>query len=458
MIEVRNQSRKAEFLPTIAKFCVWRRLISGLGLVALPVAAQQGSVSSSNVPSPVLSSIIIQDSNAIPTVYSPENFAALNGTNLIPAGNFTNSVETNGFTAKLATARLLEKSRQSEKAEALFVELLAANVPEPIQRAALLELGAVVRDENDLPRAQTIYSQYLSRWPGDIHIPEVLLRQGQLFRQMGLTDLALGKFYSVMTSALSLKNDQLAYYQQLVLQTQIEIAETHYLVGHYADAADFYSRLMASQNQALPRPQMQFRLIRSLTIIGHNEKAASEAEDFLARYPDADETPEVRYYFAAALKALGRNNEALQQVLLCLCEQKIKTKNHPEVWAYWQQRVGNEIGNQLYREGDYARALEIYINLAKLDASPNWQIPVYYQMAATYEQLMQPQKAIETYGAILAREAEVGTNMTPSLQAMFDMTRWRQNFVKWQGKAVSMQQSFANSTDVSGGSETNSTP
>lgn len=458
MIEVRKRSLKNKFFPTIAKYRGCWLLISGWLLAVWPVAAQPASVTSSNAPATILSSIIIQDSNAIPTVYNTENFAGLSGTNFISDGSLTNSLETNEFTVKMTTARLLEKSGQFAKAEALFVALLAKDVPEPVQKAALLELGAVVRDENDLPRAQTIYSQYLLRWPGDIHIPEVLLRQGQLFRQMGLTDLALGKFYSVMTAALSLKNDQLVYYQRLVLQTQIEIAETHYLMGHYADAADFYARLLASQDQDLPRPQMQFRLIRSLTIIGHNDKAVSEANDFISRYPDADDLPEVRYYFAEALKALGRNSEALQQVLLCLREQKVKTKNHPEVWAYWQQRVGNEIGNQLYREGDYVRALEIYVNLAKLDTSPSWQIPVYYQMAATYEQLMQPKKAIETYGAILAREAEVGTNMTPSLKTMFEMARWRQNFVKWQGKAESMDQSFANATtSASDGSETNST-
>jgi tetratricopeptide (TPR) repeat protein len=336
--------------------------------------------------------------------------------------------------------------------------LLAVKTPETVKKSAVLWLGAVVRDENDLPRAQTIYAQYLSRWPGDIHIPEVLLRQGQIFRQMGLSDLALGKFYSVMTSALSLKNDQFAYYQRLVLQTQIEIAETHYLMGQFNDAADFYSRLLASPDPALPRPQMQFRLIRSLAITSHNEQAASQAEDFLSRYPDADDAPEVRYYFAEALKALGRNNEALQQVLLCLREQKIKTKKHPEVWAYWQQRVGNEIGNQLYREGDYVKALEIFINLTKLDSSPNWQIPIYYQMAATYEELLQPQKAVETYGAILARESEIGTNMTPNLQVIFDMARWRQNFVKWQGSAKLAEQSFANSAQAVVNTETNSTP
>ena len=68
------------------------------------------------------------------------------------------------------------------------------------------------------------------------------------------------KFYSVMTSALSLKNDQLAYYQSLVLQTQVEIAETHYLIGQFADAADFYSRLLQNTDPALNRSQITIPL------------------------------------------------------------------------------------------------------------------------------------------------------------------------------------------------------
>src|ERR1700721_2309306 len=112
--------------------------------------------------------------------------------------------------------------------------------------------------------------------------------------------MALGKYYSVMASALSLKNDQFAYYQNLVMQTQVEIADTHYLMGHYVDAADFYSRLMQNPDPGLNRPQIQFRLGPSLTIIGQNDEAASQAQDFLTRYPDAEEVPEVRYYLAQA--------------------------------------------------------------------------------------------------------------------------------------------------------------
>jgi tetratricopeptide (TPR) repeat protein len=206
-------------------------------------------------------------------------------------------------------------------------------------------------------------------------------------------------------------------------------------MGHFVDAADFYSRLLQNPDPGLDRPQMQFRLVRSLTIIGRNDEAASQAQDFISRYPDADETPEVRYYLAQAFKALGRDDEALQEVLLCLQQQKDRAGNDPAVWTYWQQRVGNEIGNQLYHKGDYVHALEIYVDLAQLDSSATWQVPVYYQMGLTYEKLAQPQRAADAYKQILAREAEVGTNATPGMQAIFDMARWRVNFVKWQQNA-----------------------
>ena len=343
-------------------------------------------------------------------------------------------------------ATYFTNTRQPEKAEPLLVGLLAGNMPEPIQKSALFELGTVAHNENDLPRAQSIYGQYLERWPADVKAPEIMLRQGEIFRQMGLNDLALGKFYSVMTSALSLKNDQLAYYQSLVLQTQVEIAETHYLAGQFADAADFYTRLMLNTDPSLNRSQIQYRLVRSLAIIGRNDQTVAQAKNFILEYPDADQTPEVRYYLAEALKALGQNAEALQQVLLCLREQKSKTQNNPQSWAYWQQRIGNEIANQLYREGDYIDSLLVYTDLAQLDSSPNWQIPVDYQMGITYEKLSQPQKAVDTYNAILARQTEVGTNATSALQAVFDMAYWRLNFIQWQTNAEAIDHSLIRST------------
>jgi tetratricopeptide (TPR) repeat protein len=378
------------------------------------------------------------------TTNSPANFTA-----------GTSAAGTN-YADVLVMAGYYKRTMQPQEAEPLLIGLLAQNVPENIQRSALFELGGVVRDENDLGRAQTIYSQFLNRWPDDIRVPEVYLRQGQIFRQMGLTELALGKFYTVMATAISLKNDQLAFYQKLVLETQVEIAETHYLMGHYVDAADFYKRLLQNTDPSLDRPQMEYRLIRSLAIIGHNDEAVGEAQTFLARYPNAGEVPEVRYYLAQALKSLGRDDEALQEVLMCLQQQQTNNDINPTAWLYWQKRVGNEIANGLYHEGNYVQALEIYVDLAQLDPSPSWQIPVFYQTGLAYEKLSQPQKASDTYKQILAEQTQVGTNATPGIQAVFNMAQWRINFLKWQQNAQSVDQALA--TAVANSNPTNSPP
>ena len=58
-----------------------------------------------------------------------------------------------------------------------------------------------------------------------------------------------------------------------------------------------------------------------------------------------------------------------------------------------------------------------------------------YQIGITYERLLQPEKAIDTYNQILSHEAALGTNASPGLKAVFDMARWRRNFLEWQNKA-----------------------
>ena len=335
----------------------------------------------------------------------------------------------------LSLARFSASTRDFLAAEKNFERLLSADVPEEMCRTALFEMAVAVQAEGDLPRAQAMLMQYVQRWPGDSRSPEVFLHQGQVFRQMGLHNFALSKFYGVMTTALSLKNDQIPYYKRLVLQAQMEIAETHFQIGRYKDAADYYQRLLTQSDPALDRAQIQFRLVRSLSAASQHEAAARQAKDFLEHFKSSADEPEVRYYLAQALKAQGRNPDALRQVLLFLQEQSVSAKDRPEVWSYWQQRVGNEIGNQLYQDGDFIRALEVYLALSKLDGSPAWQLPVRYQVGITYEKLLQPQLAAEAYRTIAATVPQLGTNLSPGLKSVVDMAQWRLNFLQWQERA-----------------------
>ena len=335
----------------------------------------------------------------------------------------------------LSLARFLTTTREYPLAEKNYERLLAADVPEALQQTALFEMALLVQTENDLPRAQSMLEQYLQHWPGDVRSPEIFLHQGRIFRQMGLFTYALSKFYSVSSSALSLKNDQLPYYKKLVLTAQLEIAETEFGQGHYQGAAEFYTRLLAQNAPGLDRAAVQFRLVRALNALRRHGETVQQAKDFLGRYPDSLDEPEARYYLAQALKGQNRNADALQQVMIFLHEQREKTKDRPEVWAYWQQRVGNEIGNQLYQDGDYIRALEVYLALSKLDGAAGWQLPVRYQVGITYEKLLQPRLAAVAYRAVTNSAPPLGTNLTPGLKSVVDMAQWRLDFLQWQERA-----------------------
>ncbi|HTB83536.1 MAG TPA: tetratricopeptide repeat protein [Candidatus Sulfotelmatobacter sp.] len=369
-----------------------------------------------------------------------------NGPALLPE---VSNVDTNAAAAAkkmerlnfaLSTARLDVETRDFQAAEKYFLLLLAEDVPDDLQKTALFEMGETVQAADDLSRAQSIFAQYQQRWPNDARSPEICLHQGQLFRSMGMNQLALAKFYAVMTTALALKSDQLPYYKRLVLQAQVEIAETHYLIGKFADAAEYYSRLLNEQDPALDRAQIQFRLVRSLVAIDKFDDAASQAQDFLTHYADSPEEPEMRYHLAQALKGLGRNADAMQQVLIFLKEERAQTKDHPEVWTYWQQRVGNEIGNALYQEGDFIHALQVYVTLSQLDAAPAWQLPVNYQIGITYEKLLQPSNAIVAYRSITNSAVSLGTNTTDSLKSVAEMAQWRLDYLQWQERAEDFNQ------------------
>jgi tetratricopeptide (TPR) repeat protein len=226
------------------------------------------------------------------------------------------------------------------------------------------------------------------------------------------------------------------YYKSLVLQAQVEIADTYYLEGKFAEAADFFGRLLKTDAAGLNKPQIQFQLIRSLSCLTNHAETTAKAQVFLELYPNSPDVPEVRFLLASTLKKVGRNQDSMKQVLLLLQSQQENVQKNPETWNYWQQRAGNEIANQLYKEGDYLNALEIYLNLADLNKSIAWQLPVWYQTALVYEQLQQSQKASDMYTRIIDRQKELtDANTSPSLVSLFDMAKWRKDYIAWIEKS-----------------------
>ena len=339
---------------------------------------------------------------------------------------------TRVYMTKVETGRLLRRERNTKQAAQALIEVLQSHAPTEPKRAALLELGLVAQDEGNLSRAQHLFTQFVQQYTTDPAVPEVFLRQGLIYRQMGINNLAVAKFYNVMNSALVMKLNQFDYYRRMVLQAMTEIADTYYLQGNYTNAVDFFQRVLKQDSPDLNRLQIRFKLLRSLAATGKDPEAVAVAESFIKEHAEAPEIAEVRFLLASSLKQLGRNREAMRQVLELLDSQQSQASRNPEAWAYWQQRAGNDIANQLYEEGDYLNALEIYINLAGMNTSPGWQLPVWYQIGLVCERLRQPMKAAEHYQQIVARSHELATNAPPGLKAVVEMARWRSEFLGWQ--------------------------
>jgi tetratricopeptide (TPR) repeat protein len=404
---------------------IWRQLSNEV-LQALPAARQ------TNMP--------VEDIGADAT---PDAASSLRqSAHLIANSNLlVNPHETNvpararDYREDLQRARQARIDKDSVNAFRFLISLLKSPAPDDVHRSALLELALAAQQDGQIAKAQQIFSQFLKVYSQDPSVPEVLLRQGLLYRQMGATQMALTKFYAVMTSALHLKADRLEYYQRLVLQAQAEIADTYYLQGKYTDAIDFLQRLLRMDNPALNKAQIHFKLVRAFHLLERPAETAAQAQEFLSRYPAAADQAEIRFLLALSLKQLGRNQEAMQQVLKLLQTQQVTAQQNPDSWRRWQQRTGNEIANQLYKEGDFTQALEIYLGLAQIDPTPAWQLPVWYQIGLVYERLESPAKAITTYDQILARQEEVATNGSPSLKALLDMAKWRRDYLGWRQQA-----------------------
>lgn len=327
-----------------------------------------------------------------------------------------------------------------------LIHLLETNIAVEFQRKALFELALATQDNGEYVKAQQVFSQYIHRFPDDASVPEVLLRQGLLYREMGVNTLAISKFYSVMSTALKLRLDNIDYYKKLVLQAQTEIADTYYTDGEFQEASEFYTRILKVGSPSLNKAQLTYKLIRSLNYLSNNTEIVAKAQSYLRDFPNSGDLPEIRFILASAYKSVERNDDAMQQVLLLLQAEQTNINKNPETWAYWQRRAGNEIANQLYKEADYIDALQIYQNLAGLDSSAAWQAPVLYQVGLVYEQLQQWDKATNTYAQILARKDEMTqTNSPPSLAPICEMAKWRTDYIQWSQKAHAANDDFHHS-------------
>ena len=114
--------------------------------------------------------------------------------------------------------------------------------------------------------------------PPDPYIPEILLRQAWIYRQMDRPDLALSTYYSVLTAATQQRVDNLTRFSRIVLVARSQIANTYYEdadpleLKDYISANDLYERLLRSNQEELNTDLIELKLLRSLFKADENSR------------------------------------------------------------------------------------------------------------------------------------------------------------------------------------------
>jgi TolA-binding protein len=271
--------------------------------------------------------------------------------------------------------------------------------PTEVSRA-LLGLARAHRRAGELTKATAIYERFLKDYPNDGQVPDALLELGRTLRSLGASQLALGRFYSVINSTLKLPGEEgFAHYQMLAKTAQFEIAETHFQQGEFADANKYYTRLRLLDLAPADRARAHFKSAYALYLGGNLAEAVVTLHTYLEQWPRDENVPEARYLLSRSLRALGRKDEALQATLDLLRSQQ--SGGDAKAWTYWQRRTGNQLANDFFQNGDTTSALAIYQGLAALSPDPAWRLPVEYQIGLCFERLRSTADAVTAYQSVI---------------------------------------------------------
>ncbi len=296
----------------------------------------------------------------------------------------------------------------SRTVEAVLNSDASERIKEDTRKITLLELAyqrelAAEKDQTGghLERALQLLAEYVERYSRDAAVPEVLLRQGYLLRRLDLKDEAIEKFYLVLRSVPRIDGRNIAYSRRLVMMAQSAIADTCAEMGRHTEAAELYGCMLQTKSEELEVETVRIKQLRSLRESAPDGVLERQAMGFLDDFPDSDYIPEARYFLAHSLKQQKKRDAALEQFQLLLEAVELAPPDRLKRWMPWKLRVGNELANQFYLEGDYLSSLSLYRALARSNAEGQTRQAFQYQVGLCEERLGQVEEAIKTYQQIV---------------------------------------------------------
>ncbi|MDE0577816.1 MAG: tetratricopeptide repeat protein, partial [Opitutales bacterium] len=322
-------------------------------------------------------------------------------------------------------------------------------------------------------------------------IPETHFRLGKLYRKLGAHQMANNKFYDAMNSTMVLAevpsdnpdkdySSRQTRHDAVAKQAMVEIAATYLDAEDYDGSIKFYGRIIRVEDMDdSDRAEVLFKHAlshyrRARENIKKEEKMSANSSvqpqyklenlpkadfaqvkldlrGFSQSFPGSQYVPEAHYVLALTYDKLDERKKAIVELLALLqgapfrpekIEQEARSKPAKDLdynelarmkglWIYWKKKTGNYLANKFFEEGDYHSSLRVYEAMREIDMSPDWRVPVLYQIALCQEKLGLYIQAVETYqevrdevnqGSATAAKRVVENKY---LKYVFGMAKWR---------------------------------
>ena len=322
-------------------------------------------------------------------------------------------------------------------------------------------------------------------------IPETHFRLGKIYRKLGAHQMANNKFYDAMNSTMVLgevSSDNIdkdysfrqTRHDAVAKQAMIEIAATYLDAEDYDGAIKFYGRIIrvegmdksdraevlfkhalshyrrARENIKLEEKMSANSSIQPQSKLENLPKAdftqvKLDLRGFSQSFPGSQYVPEAHYVLALTYDKLDERKMAIVELLALLqrapfrpekIEQEVRSKPAKDLdynelarmkglWVYWKKKTGNYLANKFFEEGDYHSSLRVYEAMREIDMSPDWRVPVLYQIALCQEKLGLYIQAVETYQEVRDEVNQGSTTAAKRvienkyLKYVFGMAKWR---------------------------------
>ena len=192
-----------------------------------------------------------------------------------------------------------------------YMQAISFPMPPGVTQLILLEMADVLYSELHLPtKVADIYEKFIEEYPNHPMVPELYIKLGRIYREMGVYDLSITKFYNIINLAIRIKESEINHYKKFVIRAQIEIGETFFQNGNYGETLHTIARIQKKDISPEEQKHIDFQVAYCQFNLKNYTAAETSFKGLIQKYPDADFIPECMFLLASTDKHLNQLNDA----------------------------------------------------------------------------------------------------------------------------------------------------